>query len=202
VPAGTPAGTTLTFSFGTSTLAAGDYFLYAVATDGAGNTFARYADVPISVGGLSGGVALTLALDRTTVSTGDTLRVDVTASNGDTPVATDVFFGILLPAASGAASGCPGGDAAVFFGPGFGVVVRCVSSGVQTFPALFRNVTIPGPLAPTTITGIFSAEIPAGAPAGTYTVFMLLTPTNGFADGRADAADIVALDTIDFTIAP
>jgi hypothetical protein len=148
------------------------------------------------------GLGLGLGLNQTTVSEGDTLRVDVTFSNPDDTTAVDVFFGILLPAASGAANGCPGGDAAVFFGPDFSVAVRCTSSGVQTFPALMRSVAIPAPLAVTTLAGLFSAPIPAGAPPGTYTVFILLTPANGLADGRVDASDIVAVATVDFTIAP
>ncbi len=203
VPPGTPPGTTLTFTFATGSLFSGDYWIYAVVTDSAGNSVRRYADVPMSVPSqFASGLGLGLGLNQSTVGEGDTLRVDASFSNPDDAVAVDVFFGVLLPAASGAANGCPGGDAAVFFGPGFAVVIRCTSSGVQTFPALFRNVTIPAPLAATTMTGLFSAPVPAGAPPGTYTVFMLLTRANALADGRVDPADIVAVDTVDFTIVP
>lgn len=203
VPLGTPPGTPLTFTFGTGSLFPGDYWIYAVVTDSAGNSFGRYADVPMSVPSqFASGVGLGLGLNQSTVREGDTLRVDASFSNPDDAAAVDVFFGVLLPAASGGANGCPDGDAAVFFGPNFSVVVRCTSSGAQTFPALFRNVTIPAPLAATTTPGLFSAPIPAGAPPGTYTVFMLLTRANALADGRVDPADIVAVATVDFTIVP
>jgi hypothetical protein len=147
-------------------------------------------------------LSLNLTLNTHTVATGDLVQVSVTAANSGGAALVDLYFGILLPAASGPALGCPNGDAVTFFGNALStVVVTCLSAPAQTFPVLFQHLSIPAGLPATGVSNFFSFTWPAGAPAGTYTFAIFATPPDAFSDGTIDSGDVpaFAFDSLSFS---
>ncbi|MGH7263372.1 MAG: hypothetical protein ACREMB_00760 [Candidatus Rokuibacteriota bacterium] len=189
---------------GTAGLFPGDYWIYAVVTDPAGNTVTRYADVPLRVPSpFASGIGLALSLTQPSYQPGETLVAHVTVSNPDSPVAADVFMGILLPPDVSPQVGCPAGDGVAFFAAGFAVIqLACVSDPPQTFEPLVQNVVVHGPMAPTTLFNVVSQTLPAGTPPGVYTLFLVVTTPGAFADGGVGPAELLAIATVPVPIGP
>ena len=160
--------------------------------------------------------------------TGDTLQVDLTVSNPGPALVVDAFFGLVLPPASGPALGCPNGDAVAFFVNNLTAFsLTCLSAPPQSFPPLAQSVTFPANVAPVTIPNFFSLLWPADSAvaiaafgdgtvvgpqagatashvyptAGTYTLFLFVTPPAAFADGFGPD-DLTALTTASVDFAP
>jgi glucose/arabinose dehydrogenase len=181
---------------------------HAIATPGVDTSYTASFGVvpsppPPSPGpgpALSPSVALTM--NKQSFHPGEMLQFAVTASNPGPGQLVDVYVGALLPPETGPKFGCPAGDPIAFFADAFTrIVVTCRSAPPQTFPALFRAVTLPGQL-PATSFPLSSLQWPTGAPPGTYIFFFLLTPPNAFADGSMDAPDLLALSTLSVTLGP
>jgi hypothetical protein len=138
-------------------------------------------------------VSLGLNLNQSLFGPGDMFDLAVSVANPGAETAGDVYFGFLLPPSAGPALGCGGGDAVVFLVQGFtGAVVTCLSTFTGIAP-LFSAVTIPAGLPASVVPHFFSFVWPPDAPAGTYTVFIVLT-------GRGTLAVIGAgLATMTFT---
>jgi mannan endo-1,4-beta-mannosidase len=146
--------------------------------------------------GAASGPFVHLSLDKTTIQPADTVDVLVTAANPGPAVSLDVFFGVRLPPEVGPSLGCPAGDAVVFLADAFTrAVVTCASAPLTGFPALFRDVTLPAGLPPTTVR-LQTLVWPPGIPSGGYTFFLGLTPPNAFSDGHVDTADVVVVTTL------
>ncbi len=145
--------------------------------------------------------SLTLTANQASFRAGERLTLSVTVANPGSAGRVDVYFGALLPASAGPAVGCPGGDAVAFLADGFTrVVVTCLSAPPATFPRLVRNTAIPGSLAPTTLPDFFLFDWTPDLPAGTWTFFLVLTPTDVVALGGVITP--VAFDTVDVTFTP
>ncbi len=132
---------------------------------------------------------LGLTVNRTSFSPGQTAEVVVVppTSGSDTgPV--DVYLGALLPAAAGAAAGCPAGDAVVFLADGFaGLRLACASGPPSTFAPLARNVAAAD--VATGFTFVWTPDFPPGV----YTFFVALTRAGALADGAIDPGDVLGL---------
>jgi photosystem II stability/assembly factor-like uncharacterized protein len=147
-------------------------------------------------------VAATLSLPSLSVHAGDSLVVNLTASNLGPAGFLDVFFGLLLPAATGPALGCPG-DAVAFMADAFThVVVSCLSSPPQGFPPLFKGIALTANMPLTAFPGFFVRALPPGLAPGAYTVFLVVTPPGAFLDGTIDSEDLVAVASTGFTLVP
>lgn len=145
---------------------------------------------------------LALTLGKTSFHPGETFQLAVTAANPGPGQLVDVFVGALLPPDTGPAFGCPAGDPIAFLADGFTrIVVTCLSAPPQGFPPLFQGTMLPAAL-PATSIPLSTLQWPAGAPLGTYTFFLVLTPPNAFTDGRVDATDFVALSTSNVVLGP
>jgi len=147
-------------------------------------------------------LALNLTLNTHSVAPGDPVQVSVTAANAGGAALVDLYFAILLPAASGPGLGCPNGDAVALFGNAFStVVVTCVSAPPQTFPILFQHLSVPAGLPVTGVINFFSFMWPASVPPGTYTFAIFATPPDAFSDGTIDAGDVptFAFDSLSFS---
>ena len=147
-------------------------------------------------------LTLDLALNRHSAAPGDLVQVSVTAANAGGAALVDLYFAILLPAASGPGLGCPYGDAVAFFGNAFStVVVTCVSAPPQTFPILFQHLSVPAGLPATGVSNFFSFTWPTGVAPGTYTFAIFATPPDAFSDGTIDPGDVptVGLDSLSFS---
>src|SRR5207249_7253512 len=72
---------------------------------------------------LTRALSLNLALNTHSVAVGDVVQVSISPVNPGAAEVVDVYFAILLPAASGPSLGCPNGDAAAFFGNALSTVV-------------------------------------------------------------------------------
>src|SRR5206468_9570067 len=119
---------------------------------------------------LTRALSLNLALNTHSVAVGDVVQVSISPVNPGAAEVVDLYFAILLPAASGPSLGCPNGDAVAFFGNAFStVIVTCVSAPPQTFPILFQHLSIPAALPATGVPNFFSFPWPASVPPGTYT---------------------------------
>jgi hypothetical protein len=167
------------------------------------------ATLPVIVGnggtgtnGAGGRLTLGLSITVKTVKSGDTSQVSLTVANPGSSVTADVYAGLVLPPAAGAAVGCPQGDAIAFATPGASTVtVRCLSASTASFPKFASSVSVPGALAATTVPNAFSFVWPS-LPAGTYTVFLAFTVPGSLADGTLNAADIITIATDTVTLSP
>jgi hypothetical protein len=147
------------------------------------------------------GLALALALDQPSYASGETLAADVTAANPTGPaVPADVYMGFRPTPSGGGPPGCPAGDALVFILPGFvDVAIHCLSDPVSAFPRLLEQVTVPAGFPTTVVADFFTATV-AGAPPGIYTLFLVLTVPNAFADGELGPEDLIRVAVVTFTI--
>ncbi len=115
----------------------------------------------------------------------------------------DVYFGALLPPETGPGLGCPSADPVAFVADGFTrVVVTCLSASPETFPPMFRSVSIPAELPATLIPDFWGFEWTPSLAAGAYTFFLVLTPPDALADGRVDATDLIATAFYTLTLGP
>jgi hypothetical protein len=147
--------------------------------------------------------AASLGLSALQFKTGDTLHVDLTVSNPGPALVADIFFGLALPPASGPALGCPAADAAAFLVNKLtAAVLTCLSAPPQSFSPLVQSLTLPANLAPTTIANFFNLVWAAVAPAGVYTLFIVVTPAGAFADGAVGLNDVAALTTATLEFTP
>lgn len=144
---------------------------------------------------------VTMTSNATLFHPGESLDIDVTVANPGPAIAVDVYFGIVLPAAAGPGLGCPGADAVVFIAAG-SAQVTCLSASPQSFHALATNVTLPGALPSLTVSDFFTFTWGTTEPAGTYTVFLVLTPVGAFADGQLGPADLLAVGSQTITFVP
>jgi hypothetical protein len=100
-------------------------------------------------------------------------------------------------------AGEPAGAAAAFLTEGFQqVAFRCLTASPASFPPLIREVSLPASLPATAVPGFFRVVLPPGVPPGDYLVFLALTAPEAFADGVADAGDVIAVATAGFTVRP
>jgi uncharacterized delta-60 repeat protein len=140
-----------------------------------------------------GQVSLRLVLnpEATTVfKVGDPFRFDLILNNPGLQQTADLYFAILLPAAT-AGFNCPAGDPLVLFGPGFSVTTRCLSDP-QGFTPFSTNMVIPSG---TSITeNFFSGVWPAGAAAGVYTFSVALV--------RSDTGEVIDVKSASATLTP
>ena len=131
------------------------------------------------------------------------MRVDATVANEGGEVAVDIYFGAVLPAAAGPRFGCPDRDAIVLVDsatpPGF--QLTCLSSPAQRFQAWRRNVTLLAAQESAAVQN-FMYTWGGAEPAGTYLLFLAVTPTGVLEDGEIDANDILALGTKQITFSP
>jgi hypothetical protein len=131
------------------------------------------------------------------------MRVDATVANEGGEVAVDIYFGAVLPAAAGPRFGCPDRDAIVLVDsatpPGF--QPTCLSSSAQRFQAWRRNVTLLAAQESAAVQN-FMYTWGGAEPAGTYLLFLAVTPTGALEDGEIDATDILALGTKEITFSP
>jgi hypothetical protein len=150
-------------------------------------------------------LAPTVALhtSKTAAQPGDLLQVNLTVANSGEAGQVDVYFGALLPPEAGPRLGCPGGDAVAFVADNATrIVTTCLSSSPAGFAPYAQGASLPGSLPETTLAPFWEVVLPAGLPAGTYTLFLALTPPGALADGRIDAADVLALTSATFTYGP
>jgi hypothetical protein len=162
-------------------------------TNGGGAFQIRQLAIPTSLG-------LGLGLDAATYRAGDRLVVALTAANPGPAGFVDVFFGVLFPPAVGPALGCPGGDAVAFI-TFAQVVLTCLSAPPAGFPALLREVSVPGAMPLITFPTSFSVVLPA-LPTGTYVVFIAATSPEALLDGTIDPGDLVAIASAAFGFVP
>jgi hypothetical protein len=149
------------------------------------------------------GLALALALDRPAIPPGDTVRIDIAVANPGPAQPVDLYLGLLVPAELGGSFGCPALDPVAFVADNFArVVPACLSAAPATFPPLIGAVSIPGGLPATVVPGFWRPAIPADAPPGTYTVFLVATLPGAFAGGAIGPGDILALGLGSFTLVP
>ncbi len=132
------------------------------------------------------------------------MRIDDTVAIAGGAVAVDIYFGAVLPASVGPGFGCPRRDAIVLVHPapsGFQLQLTCLSSPAQRFQALHRNVMLP---AAQESLGVSDFRFTWGGaePAGTYLLFLAMTPTGVLEDGEIGPTDILALGTREITFSP
>jgi uncharacterized delta-60 repeat protein len=162
----------------------------AIAVAGEGNAqfaLARYqAFLPPS---------LELTPDKSALTPGQSLRLDLTVANPGPPRHVDVYFGLLPPASAGPLFGCQDGDAVVFYERGFVPGPTCLSTALLAAPpALLAGVTLPGGLESTLLPDVYSVVWPSGLPPGLYRFFLALV--------RADTLEPIIVDTADVTVGP
>ncbi|HEV8673016.1 MAG TPA: hypothetical protein VGX21_03140 [Methylomirabilota bacterium] len=150
-------------------------------------------------------LAPTVALhtSKTAARAGDLLQVNLTVANSGEAGQVDVYFGALLPPEAGLRLGCPGGDAVAFIADdATRIVTTCLSSSPAGFAPFFQGASLPGSLPETTLAPFWQFVLPPGLPAGTYTLFLALTPPGALLDGRIDPEDLLALTSASFTYSP
>ncbi len=141
-----------------------------------------------------GGLQLAIRSTQAAYRAGETLSLGAVLSNAGPAVATDVYFGVLLPAAAGPALGCPGQDAIQFEANLFtSRAVTCLSRIPQNTPALAGGFVVPAGLPETTFPNLFAMFWDGGLTPGPYTIVVALTRAGALADGRLDAGDVLAL---------
>jgi hypothetical protein len=69
-------------------------------------------------------------------------------------------------------------------------------------PSVRQHVTLPGALPSTTVSDFFTFTWGTTEPAGTYTIFLALTPVRAFADGQVGPSDVLAADAQTVTFEP
>jgi hypothetical protein len=135
----------------------------------------------------------TIAIDR--VSPHRIVELDPYCLRGRGPI----YFGALLPAAVGAAAGCPAGDPVAFATEAFaGLQLTCLSASSATFASLARAARIPVMWPPDTR----PAFLRTGWPAGAYVFFLAIIVPGGLADGRPDPGELLAVATRTVLFAP
>jgi hypothetical protein len=144
--------------------------------------------------------SIALGLDGAALGPGGVLRVNLTVANAGAQVTVDVLFGFLLP--PGLVS-CPGSAPVAFLTAGFaGAQLTCLSAAPAGFSRVFDDAVVPAMLWPTTVPGFFATTLPAGLPAGTYTVFLALVAAGSLDDGTVDPGDLLAAGLVTFTYLP
>jgi hypothetical protein len=142
---------------------------------------------------------LGLTLNRETAEVGEDVQVSVSLANHCSARSVDVYVVIVLPPAAPPSVGCPGSLALVFVtNGGSAFALRCQSASVATFPPFVANVTIPAAI-DVTVHDLAAFTWPAGAPSGSYTLAIVATPPDAFADGVLGPGDILALGARDLT---
>jgi subtilisin family serine protease len=136
--------------------------------------------------------SVALQLSTPSAMAGQPVRASFTGVNSGAATVVDAYLVILPPPGAGPGLGCPYDDAVVFFAHGAQYVVTCASAPPQTFPALFPSLAWPaGPLA--SAHDLLNLIWPDGAPTGTYTFLVFLTPAGALSDGVIDASDVLAV---------
>jgi uncharacterized delta-60 repeat protein len=139
-------------------------------------------------------LSLELTPNKTVFKTGDSFHFDLTVENPGPQRLVDAYFGVIPPSAAGPSFSCPGGDAIVFFGPGFSAMPTCLSTGPKSFTSLAPNTEIPGGFPSSVIPNLFSSVWAPGLPPGTYTFFMALM--------RSGTVDPIVVATADVSVSP
>ncbi|HYB40426.1 MAG TPA: S8 family serine peptidase [Candidatus Methylomirabilis sp.] len=147
---------------------------------------------------------LGLALSPSTLSAGQPFSATVSLGNLGAATAADFYFVVLVPPAVSASVGCPANDAIVFLTNGFAsFTTLCTSlTPIQDYPALFKNVPIAAGQLPFILPDVLNGVWSAGAPPGTYTFAVFITPPNAFASGTFTPSDITALATATLQVVP
>ena len=139
---------------------------------------------------------LSLGLDQTSFTGGQTLRLSVTLSNPGPTRQVNGFLGALL---APSAFPCPAGDPVAFIGPQLTVAtVTCLSTLTAEVPPVIRDVTLPAGLPSTTLQSFFSFVWPSTAPVGSYVLFAVFTG----ADAPALPPSILSIGSVPLAFTP
>jgi hypothetical protein len=136
---------------------------------------------------------MTLSLNQMAFRTGDTLRVGLGAQNPDPAFMADFYFAVLLP----------DGVTILFvtsLSPLNGVVTR-LDADPRVFRPLLANVQVSQGM-DVTLTDFLVYTFAGGEPAGTYSIFAVLTPPGAFNDGYVDPGDLLVIDAHPFSFSP
>ena len=124
---------------------------------------------------------LTLTLNKTTALPGESVSVRLEARNPGPSFAGDFYLGVLRP----------DGSTVMFFtnvSPP-ALLTTTIGADPRTFPPLVRNVFVPQGLN-LAIDNVVSLTFSGTEPAGTYSVFAVLTGVGALDDGTIDARDL------------
>jgi uncharacterized repeat protein (TIGR01451 family) len=125
--------------------------------------------------------SVALLLNHTTLQPGQTLIVGVHVTNPGEALVVDAYVGAILP----------DGTTLVFVTPS--AMTASSFAATASWPPYAAGVTLPEGLA-AVVNPLFSYTFTGGEPAGTYQLFVVLTPPGAFDDGSIDDGDLVALD--------
>jgi len=133
--------------------------------------------------------ALTLALNQSTFTTGQTVRVALRVQQPGPTFTGDVYFGAILP----------DGTTAVFISNEGWIQARL--DNPRAFRPLAKNAVLSQGL-DLSFDPFFAYTFQGGEASGTYSFFAALTPPGAFADGQIDKGDILALAVAPFRFNP
>jgi hypothetical protein len=80
--------------------------------------------------------------------------------------------------------------------------LTCLSAPPQHFPAVARNLPLAAGLPVTNLADFFKYTWSGSEPAGTYTLFLVLTPAGALDDGEIGPDDMLATGAQAVTFTP
>jgi hypothetical protein len=144
-------------------------------------------------GSPASGPALALTVNQGSFGAGETLRVGLSASNVGPAVPVDLYVMVRLP----------DGLSALFMAslvpPTFAATP--LAGDPRTFAAAVRNVTLPSGFQ-TALDPLFTYTFDGSEPPGPYALTVALTRAGALADGVVGPGDVLALETLQISVAP
>ena len=132
---------------------------------------------------------LTLTLNQSTFTTGQTVRVALRIHQPGPPFTGDFYFGAILP----------DGQTALFMSHEGWIQARL--DDPRAFRPLAKNAVLSQGL-DLTFDPFFAYTFHGGEAAGIYSFFAALTPPEAFSDGGVEAGDLLALEAKPFRFSP